>query len=432
MSRYPLNHALTQIDDRYLTMVDRSIEEVQTMRQKTLRTRKIFRTVLIAAVAAALMGITAYAFSSIHAARQRQLRAELQIEENAVSGYTEYPEASAAPSAAAREAEPRIQLISSLRQGEFQTVYFSVSPVPEEIARRFFFGNMEIEFVYIASNEEIPDEYWHTAGSTADAVDKSFAHPVPYTEGHEAEHMIESSSQTGLPDENGNQQTVTFEVVDPAWYKPLLMQHSYDAETQSLMLMCGIYREQVDLTKPVYFSVRCLDGPSVWADPDIPTEEYIAGYAPVYLEDYGTVTLEAADTAFVSLPLPEPIHLVNPENNGNLDILAVRLSANCAEWKITHDDVERIHNLNAEDPDFHESFEKQLQWIRFQDEILSGAFLRFEDGSTLQLNASAAAPYQNGVVTLTSVWDATIDIGSVRSITVMGTEYPFPESLSQG
>ena len=134
---------------------------------------------------------------------------------------------------------------------------------------------------------------------------------------------------------------------------------------------------------------------------------------------------------FVSPILAEAIHLVNPENSGKLEIRDIRLSANCVEWKIVHDDAERIHNLDAESPTFHEDFEKQLQWIRFQDEILSSAFLTFTDGSTMPLNASPAAPYEDGVTTLTSAWSGTIDIRQVKSITVMGTEYSFPELTPQ-
>ncbi|MBR3586318.1 MAG: hypothetical protein IKO00_09875, partial [Oscillospiraceae bacterium] len=301
MNRYQLNRALTGIDDRYLTMVDRKTEEAQTMGQKSIKSKRIFRTFLIAAVITALMGITAYAVSSIHSARQQALRADLKIDENEVSGYTEYAEsepdtASASSLPETVGAEPRIQLISSLQQGDFQAVYFSVSPVPEETARSFIFDNMVTEFSYIASNEEIPENCWYIAGRDEKGIEKSFAHPIPFTEGHEAEHMVEMSSPSGLPDENGVQQTVTFEVVDPDWYKPLLMEHSYDSETQSLMLMAMIYRQTVDFSRPVYFSVRCLDGPSVWSDMDMPIEEYIASYAPVYLADYGTVQLEASDT----------------------------------------------------------------------------------------------------------------------------------------
>ena len=437
MNRYQLNRALTGIDDRYLTMVDRKTEEAQTMRQKNIKSKKIFRTILIAAVITALMGITAYAVSSIHAARQQALRADLKIDENEVSGYTEYAEsepdtASVSSLAETVGAEPRIQLISSLQQGDFQAVYFSVSPVPEETARSFFFDNMVTEFSYIASNEKIPENCWYTAGRDEEGIVKSFAHPIPFTEGHEAEHMVEMSSPSGLPDENGVQQNVTFEVVDPDWYKPLLMEHSYDPETQSLMLMAMIYRQTVDFSRPVYFSVRCLDGPSVWSDMDMPIEEYIASYAPVYLADYGTVQLEASDTVFVSPMLAEPIRLVNPENSGKLEIRDIRLSANCVEWKIAHDDADRIHNLDPESPAFHEDFEKQLQWLRFQDEILSTAYLSFTDGSTMPLSGSPSAPYEDGITTLTSSWSGTIDIGSVKSITVMGTVYPFPEITPQG
>ena len=434
MNRYQLNRALTGIDDRYLAMVDRKTEEAQTMRQKNIKSKKIFRTILIAAVITALMGITAYAVSSIHAARQQALRADLKIDENEVSGYTEYAEsepdtASVSSLAETVGAEPRIQLISSLQQGDFQAVYFSVSPVPEETARSFFFDNMVTEFSYIASNEKIPENCWYTAGRDEEGIVKSFAHPIPFTEGHEAEHMVEMSSPSGLPDENGVQQNVTFEVVDPDWYKPLLMEHSYDPETQSLMLMAMIYRQTVDFSRPVYFSVRCLDGPSVWSDMDMPIEEYIASYAPVYLADYGTVQLVASDTVFVSPILAEPIRLVNPENSGKLEIRDIRLSANCVEWKIAHDDADLIHNLDPESPAFHEDFEKQLQWIRFQDEILSTAYLTFTDGSTMPLSGSPSAPYEDGITTLTSSWSGTIDIGSVKSITVMGTVYPFPEMI---
>ena len=437
MMDYKLNRALTQIDDRYLTMADQTIKEVQTMRQKHFSTRKLFRTMLIAAVITALLGITAYAIGSIHATRQQALRTELQIEENQVSGYTEYmesetetalispPEIDAA--AAPADSTPHIQLISSIQQGDHQMIYFSVAPVPEETAHSFFFDNMVTEFAFIASNEPIPEEVWYTAGGTDDSVLKSFAHPVPFTEGHEEEHMVEMSSDTGLPDENGVQQTVTFEVVDPDWYRPLLMEHSYDPETQSLMLMSAVYRKTVDFSKPVYFSVRSLDGISIWMDMDTSIEEYTENYSPVYLADYGTVTLKASDTAFVSALLPKPIHLVNPENDGNLEILDIRLSANCVEWKIAHDDAELIYNLDAESPTFHEDFEKQLQWIRFHDEILSTAYLNNQDGSTMPLNGSASAPYEDGITTLTSSWNGTIDISQVKSITVMGTEYLFPE-----
>ena len=422
-----LNRALTQIDDRYLTMVDQTLQEVQTVRQRAIRRKNIYRIVLIAAVITALMGASAYAIGSIHAARQERLRTQLQIEENTVSGYTEYPEL--AETGTAEKPEPRIQLISSIQQGEHQEIFFSISPVSEETAHSYIYGNMEIMFPFAASNEPIPEDSWYTTGQSDSPVLKGFSNHVHYVEGHEAEHMITKSSQTGLPDENGVQGMVTFEVVDPDWYLPILMEHSYDPESQSLLLMCAVYRKTVDFSKPVYLSVRCLDGTSIMTSFDTPIEEYIENFSPVYLADYGTVVLEAADTAFVSLALPAPIHFVNPENDGGLDILDIRLSANCVEWDMTHDDVDLVHNLPQAQEAFRAAFEKQLQWINFEDQIMGSAFLRFEDGDTLQLTPTASTPYENGVETLRSILDATIDIGKVKSITVMGTEYFFPRVM---
>ena len=49
----------------------------------------------------------------------------------------------------------------------------------------------------------------------------------------------------------------------------------------------------------------------------------------------------------------------------------------------------------------------------------------------MPLNASPSAPYEDSVTTLTSSWSGTIDIRRVKSITVMGTEYSFPELTPQ-
>ena len=184
--------------------------------------------------------------------------------------------------------------------------------------------------------------------------------------------MVEQSSPTGLPDENGVQQTVTFEVVDPDWYRPLLMEHSYDPETQSLMLAAMIYRQTVDFSKPVYFSVRCLDGPSVWADMDTSTEDYIENYAPVYLADYGTVTLEAAlcglgcEILYKSSPLSFWIakRVVEIPHIGLPNIVAGRL----IEPELLQDDCtpEKIASTAMEllEPERYAQLQRDLQEVK--------------------------------------------------------------------
>ena len=405
-------------------------------RATSLRRKRILTFALAAAMLLAL-GTAAYAIGlSIHQRRQAELRESLRIDENAVSGYTEYTEESGeSPQPAGAARRPSIQPVSSIQQGNYQLIYFSVSPVTEEEARSFIFGNLETGFVIIAGNEEIPEEAWHDWDLTDLSIARSYANAVFYDDGHAEEHKIEVSSQTGLPDENGEQGTVTFEVIDPAWSRPLILEHSYDAESQSLLMQTGVYRKHVDFSRPVYFSVRCLDLQSmIVTDEEI--EEQGLNYAPVayevgkpvYLHDYGTVVLEASDTEFLALELGSPIQCVNAENGESCEILSVRLSANSVEWKLTHDGIDQIFSaLYGDGQAALDSYEKELQWFRFYDDIVSGSYLTFADGSTFAMSGSHSIPYENGILTLYSEWDGTIDIRAVRSITFQGTTYEFPQ-----
>ena len=73
-------------------------------------------------MAVTLMG-TAFAAWSIHAARQQELKEDLQITENNVTGYMEYT----VPDEASG-----LVLLSALNEGDMQRVYVNISPVEEE------------------------------------------------------------------------------------------------------------------------------------------------------------------------------------------------------------------------------------------------------------------------------------------------------------
>ena len=79
-----------------------------------------------------------------------------------------------------------------------------------------------------------------------------------------------------------------------------------------------------------------------------------------------------------------------------------------------------LNTLNLEGDEFHRAFEVQLSWINYIDRFMNKAYLTMEDGSTFQLMGSNSAPYKDGVVTLYSDWDSTIDISKVVSITING------------
>ena len=124
--------AMNYIDEKYKVeaLCRRKILSVSPYEEKEIsqvhRIKKISRTALIAAVLAILLVGSAFAVWSIHSARQQEIKADLKIEENKVSGYVEYdiPE----------EPENELVLLSSVNDGDTQRVYVNISPVSEEDA----------------------------------------------------------------------------------------------------------------------------------------------------------------------------------------------------------------------------------------------------------------------------------------------------------
>ena len=361
--------------------------------------RKMWRIVLIAAIIAALLTACAVGYT-IHQRRQIELKAALQIESNSVEGYTEYTETDAGTGqgnkTTASEIAPRIQLISSIQRGENQLVYFSVAPVTEEEAHSYIYDSFVTAFVSLASNKPIPESYWINDSERTRDTSRTFADP--------AIAMLNGSREA--PGTARSTQTI-----DPEQTKAAIMSRCYDAETQSLMLQCYVSRNNVDFSMPVYFSVRCLDFESM----RIPREDYTVTEHPtafelgdpVYSHDYGTTILRGKETGFVSVNFASPIALYNETTDGQCKILSVRLSANCAEWRLRHDEI-------CANP---------VEWYAFYDELMNSAYLTFEDGSTIKMTRSPWADYEGNAVILFTEWPGTIDITKVVQINIMGEEY---------
>ncbi len=124
-----LNRALTDIDEGFLAMADLTKEEVQKMHQIHKSPKRFFRTLLMAAIITALATVTAFAAWGIHSARQQEIKADLKIEENNVSSYTEYE--------VPNEQANGLVLLSSVNDGQMQHVYVNISPVSEKEAAAF-------------------------------------------------------------------------------------------------------------------------------------------------------------------------------------------------------------------------------------------------------------------------------------------------------
>lgn len=369
--------------------------------QQRHRNRKIWRIVLIAAIIAALLTACAVGYT-IHQRRQIELKAALQIESNSVEGYTEYTETDAgtgqANKTAASDIAPHIQLISSIQQGENQLVYFSVAPVTEEEAHSYIYDSFVTAFVSLASNKPIPETYWMNDSERGKNSSKNFADPA----------MIMLAANT-----DAKEAAINTTAIDPEQTKAAIMSRCYDAETQSLMLQSYVSRNNVDFSMPVYFSVRCLDFESM----RIPGEDYTVTEHPtafelgdpVYSHDYGTTILRGEETVFVSVNFASPIALYDETTGGQCKVLSVRLSANCAEWRLRHDDM-------CANP---------VEWYGFYDELMNSSYLTLEDGSTITMTRAPWVDFEGNAVILFTEWPGTIDISKTEYFCIMGKQFTF-------
>lgn len=85
---------------------------------KKIDGRMLLRICLAAAVAAALLTVTAYAAVSIHTRRRQEIRQNMNIDASNTESYVEYA-----------ADDGGVTLLSAINDGEFQRVYVNISPV---------------------------------------------------------------------------------------------------------------------------------------------------------------------------------------------------------------------------------------------------------------------------------------------------------------
>lgn len=175
-------------------------------RYTSKRTVKRFVTMLIAACLVLSVGIVAYAAWSVHAARQEELRADLNIVENKAESYVEYevPDAQ----------EEGLVLLSAVNDGQEQRVYVNISPVSEAEAAKF---PEDVRFGWSIEGTEL----W------------GFAGPVLPTE----------MSVSGAEE-----------------IRAAVLEHAYDSETETMTLLCYV---NVAAAKKVSEELGCSELPFV-------------------------------------------------------------------------------------------------------------------------------------------------------------------------
>ena len=399
--------ALNNTDDSFLEET-RELLGRSAVSQKPAK-RRIVRTILIAAVLAALMAATAYAIVSIHQKRQQELRENLKIEENHVAGYQEFEEISRPEGTAAEpnEKDASVQLISTFRNGRFADVYFSISPITREEAWDAIGWEQKNAIYVIASNSRELDDAYRKIGKGTEK-DLYGRYPV-------------------LPPIQEDEYLRTHETREE------LLEKYYDADTQSLMLKTGflLSDEAVDWNKPVYMNVKIIELASLAMSMDETIEEYWARYDPVCVRDYGTIPVVISDTEYVAADFREKDILVPaPSSDKVLQVLGVKIYASEMEWQVTHENVDLIFNLPRDDDEaFRRGYEQLLEWLAVYDQVLDGSALIMEDGTQIKLSPSESTPYENGVVTLYSHLGSTIDLRKVTAISIMGQEVDITNPL---
>ena len=394
--------ALNNVDDLYL-------EEAEELLDKPIASRHAFNkrtlhVLLIAAVLAALLTACAVGYS-IHQRRQQELRESLKIEENHVAGYQEFEKAPT-PEETTVESEgktPSVQLISTFRNGRFADVYFSIAPITREEAWDAIGWEQKNAIYVIASNSsQLDDAYREIEKTEKDLYGR---YPV-------------------LPPIQEDEYLRTHETREE------LLEKYYDADTQSLMLKTGflLSDEAVDWNKPVYMNVKIIELASLAMSMDETIEEYWARYDPVCVGDYGTVPVTISATESLMADFSGKSILVKaPSTDKVLNVLGVKIYASEVEWQVTHEDVDLIYNLPRDDDEaFRRGYEQLLEWLAVYDQALDSSALIMEDGTQIKLSPSESTPYENGVVTLYSQLDSTIDLRKVKAIRIIDQEVSIP------
>ena len=391
--------ALNNVDDSYLEeaedLLDNSAATQHTINKRTIQ------VILIAAALALLLAACALGYT-IHQRRQQELRESLKIEENHVAGYQEFEKAPT-PEETTVESEgktPSVQLISTFRNGRFADVYFSISPITREEAWDAIGWEQKNAIYVIASNfRELDDAYRKIGKGTEKGLYGRY--PV-------------------LPPIQEDEYLRTHETREE------LLEKYYDADTQSLMLKTAflLSSDTIDWNKPVYMNVNIIELASLAMSMDETIEEYWARYDPVCVGDYGTVPVTISATESLMADFSGKSILVKaPSTDKVLNVLGVKIYASEVEWQVTHEDVDLIYNLPRDDDEaFRRGYEQLLEWLSVYDQVLDSSALIMEDGTQIKLSPSESTPYENGVVTLYSQLDSTIDLRKVNAIRIIDQE----------
>ena len=368
-----MEYRIDDLLDEYLdqsvpmeTMAYTSANTIKEMTMKKIRNennlprRKGHKRIFTATLAAALvfaLSITAIAAYSFHQQQQEALRNRLQVDNNHISSYVEYDETKA----------EGVTLLSAIHDGDFQRVYVNVSPVTEEEARS---GLATDVFRFSTDGGK--------SGGTA---------IIPFDEAR--------LNEVSMVDVYNELDGTTFRTKDPEGIKELMMDYSYDKDTQTLTLECNIWKDA--LSDTVNLTILRFNE------------------ADELVHTYGTVTFTPTTAEMREIRFAEPVELYNEELQESCRVIGVRLTPLSAAWLVEIEEAQELYGGNTNLTDAQR--EEQLSWLNCTD-VLSSAALIMDNGSEHNTGIILSDPYVNGLIMPTSSWANTIDINAVSAVRI--------------
>ena len=345
--------ALNDIDDCFLEETSAFMAGKKS-RRKTVTLKRKARTLLIAAIIMALLMATAYAVYNIHAAKQRNLKEQLMIEESNTESYVEYDTSTHETSG--------LVLLSTINDGEFQKVYLDISPVEPEIIAGF------------------PDSYnffWNIDGWELDGVSPwMIAIPVIKTEPPLAVKITEA----------------------------------YDENSKTLTLECNVQNSAIEQVQQsnnyerVKLTVTLLDGQAMAESGNGNVSEWLSTQ-----ESYGSIWITPTEQEIKYFDFHNTEY-IDKENGSEITLVGLELSPTSAVWKLNYADDEEIH-VNQDQM-------RLIPWLQVEDRITNGARINFLNGESFCTFGALRSYYENGVVNCYCRWEKAIDISAVESVTL--------------
>ena len=359
MKRETISAALCGLDDRFIS--EAAVYSPGKMQESPERSAPMKKKHLVSlALAAALilaLGITAYAAWSIHAARQKEIKADLKIEENSVTGYAEYslPETSGSAVSDVSETEAvesELVLLSAVNAGDLQRVYVIISPVSEKCIAEYpgYPGTLNFS--------------WSIDGTDLGG----FASPrLP----------------SGLT--LHGQEAV----------RDAVLQYAYDRETQTLTLECMI--EDMFLEKAA----------AALGTDSFPLLVHMSD-KDMEMQTFGPVTFTPTDEQTRYFDFGHAVY-TDAASDKSIEISGLELTPFGAVWKVRYEDAEAFHTPGADQTGYE-------PYSELEDKVCIESLLFFSDGASFSTGGALSAPYTSGAVELHCEWGRAINIDDVQKI----------------